>query len=67
MKIGIIVAMGKELNLLLDLIENRTEKELNGFNFHIGNIGQHNVYAMQCGIGKVNSAIGTCRRSRQRG
>lgn len=59
MKIGIIVAMSKELNLLLDLIENRTEKELNGFNFHIGNIGQHNIYAMQCGIGKVNSAIGT--------
>ena len=59
MKIGIIVAMGKELKLLLNLIENRTEQEVNGYKIHFGKIGKHEVCAMQCGIGKVNAAIGT--------
>lgn len=60
MTIGIIVAMGKELNLLLPLLENRLEpEEINGFRFHCGRIGSHDVVAMQCGIGKVNAAMGT--------
>lgn len=59
MKIGIIVAMGKELRLLLNLIENQKEVIENGYKIYSGNIGQHEVYAMQCGIGKVNAAIGT--------
>ena len=59
MKIGIIVAMGKELRLLLNLIENQKEVTENGYKIYSGNIGQHEVYAMQCGIGKVNAAIGT--------
>lgn len=59
MKIGIIVAMGKELKLLLNLIENRKENECNGYRIYSGTIGQHEVFAMQCGIGKVNAAVGT--------
>lgn len=60
MKIGIIVAMGKELKLLLPLLgENRVVEESNGFTFHIGSIGEHKIVAMQCGIGKVNAAMGT--------
>ena len=59
MNIGIIVAMGKELNLLLHLIENREEKTIDGYTIHHGTIGKHNIFAMQCGIGKVNAAIGT--------
>ena len=39
MKVGIIVAMGKELNLLLPLIENVEETTVNGFLFHTGRIG----------------------------
>ena len=58
MKIGIIVAMGKELKLLLPLIENHSVITLNDIAFHTGKIGGHNVTAMQCGIGKVNAAIG---------
>lgn len=59
MKVGIIVAMGKELRLLLHLIENLQTIESNGFTLHIGQIGKHKICAMQCGIGKVNAAIGT--------
>ena len=59
MKIGIIVAMGKELNLLLHLIENKSEKTIDNYKIYAGNIDKHEVFAMQCGIGKVNAAIGT--------
>lgn len=59
MKIGIIVAMQKELELLKPLLEQRSEQTVGGTVFHCGNIGRHKVVAMQCGIGKVNAAIGT--------
>lgn len=59
MRIGIIVAMGKELNLLLHLIENKSEKSIDNYTIYSGNIAKHEVFAMQCGIGKVNAAIGT--------
>ena len=59
MKIAIIVAMGKELKLLLPLLENHSTVNANNFDFHIGNIGENEVIAMQCGIGKVNAAIST--------
>lgn len=60
MIIGIIVAMGKELDLLLPLLDKVQEPaEINGFKFHTGSMGRHGIIAMQCGIGKVNSAIGT--------
>lgn len=59
MKIAIIVAMNKELQLLLPLISNKQLSEINNFKFTSGTIGKHEIVAMQCGIGKVNSAIGT--------
>lgn len=59
MKIGIIVAMSKELNLLLPLMDKAVKVEHDSITFHCGTIGEHRVYAMQCGIGKVNAAIGT--------
>ncbi len=59
MKIGIIVAMDKELSLLLPMIDNHELKESMGFYFHIGSIGRHSVVVMECGIGKVNAAIST--------
>ena len=51
--------MGKELRLLLNLIENKKEEENNGYKIYSGKIGTHDIFAMQCGIGKVNAAIGT--------
>lgn len=56
--IGIIVAMGKELKLILSLIDDCNSKEINGSTFYFGSLSGHNVTVMQCGIGKVNAAIG---------
>lgn len=58
MKIGIIVAMDKEMALLTPLLEDASEVNINGFVFHTGRIGHHSVVACKCGIGKVNAAIG---------
>ena len=57
--IGIIVAMDKELNLLLPLLENNSSVTINGVEFHRGNIGKNEVVVLKCGIGKVNAAIST--------
>ena len=59
MKIGIIVAMRKELDLLLPLLKDSEESRMSGFEFHRGMIGKHDVMVMQCGIGKVNAAMGS--------
>lgn len=59
MKIGIIVAMGKEMDLLLPLVEDRSEITINDSVFHTGTIGDHDIVAVKCGIGKVNAAVGT--------
>jgi len=59
MKIGIIVAMHKELELLLPLLQNSEESRMGGCEFHRGKVGPHDVIAMQCGIGKVNAAMGS--------
>ncbi len=59
MRIGIIVAMRKELDLLLPLLHNSEQSRMSGFEFHRGTVGVHDVMVMQCGIGKVNAAMGT--------
>lgn len=58
MKIGIIVAMDKELRLLLEAIDGCTSAQVNGYTFHTGTMAGRQVVAMKCGIGKVNAAIG---------
>ncbi len=58
MKIGIIVAMRKELELLLPLLQDSEKSRMGGFEFHCGKMGKHDVMVMQCGIGKVNAAMG---------
>ena len=50
--------MTKELNLLLPLMDNRETRKVGGTEFHLGNIGTNRVALMECGIGKVNAAIG---------
>lgn len=59
MKIGIIVAMQKELKLLLPLIQDIKEQMRDGIAFHHGKIGTHEVTLAECGIGKVNAALTT--------
>ncbi len=51
--------MQKELELLNPLLGDRSEQRIGSTTFHCGKIGSHSVVAMQCGIGKVNAAIGT--------
>lgn len=50
--------MEKELKLLLPLLENRQETVKNDVTFHIGTVNGNEVIAIQCGIGKVNAAMG---------
>lgn len=59
MKIGIIVAMGKELALLKPFLHHPETTTIDGLEFTCGAIGNNAIVAMQCGIGKVNAAIGT--------
>jgi len=59
MKIGIIVAMDKEFAQLKTLLDEAHTERHNMKDFIIGGIGGNTVILQQCGIGKVNSAIGT--------
>lgn len=56
--LGIIVAMGSELKMLLAEMSSVTEENANGTTYYKGNIGSRDIVAMQCGIGKVNAAVG---------
>ena len=59
MTIGIIVAMDKELAQLRTLLDQPTVERKNGKDFILGNIGAKRIVLQKCGIGKVNSAVGT--------
>ncbi|MGN1376017.1 MAG: 5'-methylthioadenosine/adenosylhomocysteine nucleosidase [Prevotella sp.] len=59
MIIGIIVAMDKEFVQLRALLENQRIERHNNIDFVIGEIACKTVIVQKCGIGKVNSAIGT--------
>ncbi len=58
MKIGIIVAMEKEMQLLLPLIENKKSRVCDTFEMYCGTIFGNRICAMVCGVGKVNAALG---------
>ncbi len=58
MRIGVIVAMDKEFAQLKTLLSDAKEEKHNCKSFVIGRIGANEVVMQQCGIGKVNSAVG---------
>ena len=58
MRIGIIVAMDKEFAQLQTLATDKAVETHDGRTFIKGRIGANEVVMQQCGIGKVNSAIG---------
>ena len=58
MRIGIIVAMNKELQQLLQLMEKPLECFQKGQSFWIGQIGDSSLILTKSGIGKVNAAYG---------
>lgn len=57
MKILILAAMDKELDLLINLLETPEMRIIAGCKTWRGNIGSHSVDITKCGIGKVNSAL----------
>ena len=58
MRIGIIIAMDKELAQMRTLLSNaHTEKE-GHLEYILGNIGDKEIIMQKCGIGKVNAAVG---------
>ena len=58
MKIGIIVAMEKEFVQLQTILDERQVERHNHKDFVTGVIGDKQVIMQQCGIGKVNAAVG---------
>ena len=61
MRILILAAMNKEINLLLNLLENPLEIQKDNLKIWEGSISGHSVFISKCGIGKVNSALNTLR------
>ena len=59
MKIGIVVAMDKEFICIKSLLNDICQTERNGHTLVTGKIGNNDIIMLQCGIGKVNAAIGT--------
>ena len=59
MKIGILTAMTTEHRQLAALLEDKAEIKSGQFTYLIGRIAQHDIILRQCGIGKVNAAVGT--------
>ena len=56
-KIGIIGAMGSEVELLKSLLKARKETVVAGKTFYEGELGNFKVFLVCSGIGKVNSAM----------
>lgn len=57
MKILILAAMGKELDLILHQMAGYKKTEEQGATAYTGRIGDCDVVLAQCGIGKVNAAL----------
>lgn len=59
--IGILGAMSVEIEEIKSRIEDKTIGTAGGFTFVRGRLGGKDVVAAECGIGKVNAAVGTAR------
>ncbi len=58
MKIGIISAMDSEHRQLADRLSQKKESGGDRFRYVEGRLGRNDVILTQCGIGKVNAAVG---------
>ena len=58
MRIAIIVAMDKEFIRIKELLEQVEETAIGGRSYTSGRLGNNELMLHQCGIGKVNAAIG---------
>ena len=58
MKIGVLTAMTSEFEQLAVLLEGVVECSYNGIGYLTGRVGENEIILRQCGIGKVNAALG---------
>lgn len=58
MKIGIIAAMSSEREQLTRLLEDLHVERKGRYEYTVGRLGGNTLYIMECGIGKVNAAVG---------
>lgn len=58
-QVGIIAAMEEECKGLISLMQDRNETQIGSFIFHTGVLEGKTSCLLQCGIGKVNAAVGT--------
>ena len=65
MKIGIISAMDSEHRQLADRLSEKKESGEGRFRYVEGLLGQNDVVLTQCGIGKVNAAVGAAELIRR--
>ena len=59
MKIGIVVAMDKEFAQLKAILSQTAKEHFDHKDFVTGRLGDKEIILQQCGIGKVNAAVGT--------
>lgn len=67
MKIGIISAMDSEHRQLADRLSQKKESGEGRFRYVEGYLGRNDVVLTQCGIGKVNAAVGAAELIRRHG
>ena len=65
MKIGIIIAMDKEFRRISELLDGLDVELDGGRKFVTGTLGENVLVLHQCGIGKVNAAIGASEMIRR--
>lgn len=65
MRIGIISAMDSEHRQLAERLEEKVVTADGGFNYVEGRLGENHLILAQCGIGKVNAAIGAAELIRR--
>ena len=59
MKIGVLTAMTSEYEQLAGLLSGAEQCEKGGITYLVGCISSNEIILRQCGIGKVNAAVGT--------
>lgn len=65
MKIGIIIAMDKEFRRISEMLNGLKTEEDGGRTFVTGSLGDNELVLHQCGIGKVNAAVGVSEMIRR--
>ena len=58
MKIGVLTAMTSEFEQLAAMLDGVVKCEKNNIEYLVGCVGENEIVLRQCGIGKVNAALG---------